>query len=68
MLTSAEEAELRASLRFRPQDRWLQLLYRRAPALHCVGGVRSSVQGDPWCSLHASQKVRPPMCEVLFLD
>ncbi|KAK9828405.1 hypothetical protein WJX81_004996 [Elliptochloris bilobata] len=26
MLTSAEEAELRDSLRFRPQDRWLQLL------------------------------------------
>lgn len=34
MLTSTEEAELRGSLRFRPQDRWLQLLYRRAPALH----------------------------------
>ncbi len=30
MLTAAEEAELRASLRFRPQDRWLKLLYRRA--------------------------------------
>jgi hypothetical protein len=29
MLTAAEEAELRASLRFRPQDRWLKLLYRR---------------------------------------
>lgn len=40
MLTSAEEAELRASLRFRPQDRWLQLLYRRALALHCGGGVK----------------------------
>jgi len=38
MLTAAEEAELRASLRFRPQDRWLKLLYRRAaprPATGC---------------------------------
>ena len=32
LLTSAEEAELRGSLRFRPQDRWLQLLYRHVPA------------------------------------
>ena len=42
MLTSAEEAELRASLRFRTQDRWLQLLYRRVSMLHLAGGVCSS--------------------------
>ena len=29
MLTSDEEASLRDSLRFREQDRWLHLLYRR---------------------------------------
>lgn len=31
MLTSDEEASLRDSLRFREQDRWLHLLYRREP-------------------------------------
>lgn len=42
MLTSAEEAELRDLLRFRPQDRWLQLLYRRAPCAARLPGTTSA--------------------------
>jgi hypothetical protein len=50
MLTAAEEAELRASLRFRPQDRWLKLLYRRAARRAAPGdGLQPSALLLPGC-------------------